>query len=172
RPFTITALHRLENMLQGTTAVRQISLLQEADKPSVYQASIYSDATSTGGIGVVANAKDFAKPIYAACEAPEWLYSRLSERKTQIIALELFATLVAIETFGKYISGRPVLIFVDSVAVEQALVKGYSKLDDLNDMIGKFWSACERLQLKVWIDRVPSDLNPADKPSRRIFDET
>ncbi|KAF4740435.1 hypothetical protein FOZ63_018184, partial [Perkinsus olseni] len=116
-------------------------------------------------------AKDFVRPIYAACEAPEWFHARLLDRKTQIIALELFAALVSIETFGRYMSGRWVIVFVDNVAVEQALVKGYSKHADLNHMITKFWHSCEKFHLKIWIDRVPSELNPADKPSRRIFDE-
>ncbi|KAF4682216.1 hypothetical protein FOZ60_010829 [Perkinsus olseni] len=139
--------------------------------PQCARLAFYSDATSAGGIGAVASAKDFVRPIYAACEAPEWFHARLLDRKTQIIALELFAALVSIETFGRYMSGRWVIVFVDNVAVEQALVKGYSKHADLNHMITKFWHSCEKFHLKIWIDRVPSELNPADKPSRRIFDE-
>ena len=34
-----------------------------------------------------------------------------------------------------------------------------------------FWDNCRVLRNAVWIDRVPTDMNPADGPSRGTIDE-
>lgn len=58
------------------------------------------------------------------------------------------------------------MIFVDSEAVEGALVKGYSARSDLCELVGVFWQMALELRLNVYIDRVPTDANCSDCPSR------
>ena len=58
------------------------------------------------------------------------------------------------------------IILIDSEAVEAALVKGYSSKEDLCLLISKFWDEVFDLKVRVFIDRVSTDSNPADWPSR------
>ena len=87
-------------------------------------------------------------------------------RASQICMIELVAVIVAIETFRHYLAGKHVLIFVDSEAVEGALVKGYTARPDICELVGVFWQLALQLKCSVYIDRVPTDANPADHPSR------
>ena len=55
--------------------------------------------------------------------------------------------------------------------VEGALIKGYSAREDVCELVGVFWDLAVDLRAQIYIDRVPTDANPADGPSRgRLFD--
>ena len=56
-------------------------------------------------------------------------------RKTQIFMIELFATVLALETFRHYMQDSTVLLLVDAEAVEGALVKGYSSRSDTSLLV-------------------------------------
>ena len=62
------------------------------------------------------------------------------------------------------------LLFVDSEPVQGALVKGYSSKEDLCELVGVFWSLALEIQVNLYIDRVPTDSNPSDPPSRNDLD--
>jgi hypothetical protein len=87
-------------------------------------------------------------------------------RKNQIAMVELLAPVVVNETFPDRLRGAKALLLVDSEPVEGALVKGYSSKEDVCDLVGVFWSQACELQVAYYIDRVPTDGNPADFPSR------
>ena len=87
-------------------------------------------------------------------------------RKTQIVPVEMVAPLIALETFRDRLFGADVILLIDSEAVEAALIKGYSSKEDLCDLISVFWNLVFELQARVFIDRVATDANPADWPSR------
>ena len=87
-------------------------------------------------------------------------------RKTQICMVELVGAVVAMETFRDYLKDKSVILLVDAEAVEGALVKGYSAREDICELIGKFWDLALELNCSIYIDRVPTDANCADGPSR------
>ena len=58
------------------------------------------------------------------------------------------------------------VLLVDSEAVEGALVKGYSARSDVSLLVGQFWQLAQSLNASVYIDRVPTDANCSDGPSR------
>ena len=58
------------------------------------------------------------------------------------------------------------MFFVDSEPVEGALVKGYSAKDDICELTGVFWRLASDLNIDAYIDRVSTDANIADGPSR------
>ena len=62
--------------------------------------------------------------------------------------------------------GKNVLIFVDSESVEGALVKGYSSTEDISELVGHFWLRAAALNVCIYIDRISTDANIADAPSR------
>ena len=87
-------------------------------------------------------------------------------RKSQIVMVELLAPVLALWTLRGQVEGKHVLLLVDSEAVEGALVKGYSNSSDICELVGVLWQIALELQCSVYIDRVPTDANPADHPSR------
>ena len=45
-------------------------------------------------------------------------------------------------------------------------MKGYSAREDLCELVSVFWNIALELKVQLYIDRVPTDANPADHPSR------
>jgi hypothetical protein len=80
--------------------------------------------------------------------------------------VELFATVVALAAFSDVLFGKRALLFVDAEAIQGALVNGYSGRSDLCELVGLFWALVRHLEILLYIDRVPTDMNPADLPSR------
>ena len=78
----------------------------------------------------------------------------------------MIAPILATYTFRDQLTGKDVLILIDSEPVESALVKGYSSKGDLCELIAVFWDLVLSLQCNAFIDPISSDANPADWPSR------
>ena len=97
---------------------------------------------------------------------PEKVVNKWLPRKTQIVPIEMIATVLAIETFKDHLRGKDVLLLIDSEAVEASLVKGYSSKQDLCGIIELFWDLALELRINFFIGRISSDSNPADWPSR------
>ena len=52
-----------------------------------------------------------------------------------------------------------------------ALVKGYSAKEDMCELVGIFWDLAAEFDTLVFLDRIPTDANPADDPSRNKMEE-
>ena len=65
--------------------------------------------------------------------------------------------------------GRRVLFFIDNDAARFGLIKGYSPSRASQAVIGAFWRLAAGLQIAPWFERVATDGNPADAPSRLDF---
>ncbi len=87
-------------------------------------------------------------------------------RKTQIVPVEMIAPILALQTFKERLFGVDLILLIDSEAVEAALIKGYSSKEDLCKLISVFWDLVFELRIRVFIDRIATDANPADWPSR------
>ena len=114
--------------------------------------------------GVMFTREDSPKQF--SSDVPKPIVQRWFPRKTQICMIELLAAVVAVQTFREEIRGKLVLLFIDSEPVEAALIKGYSAKEDVCELVGLFWDLVLELRCSVYIDRVPTDSNPADNPSR------
>ena len=110
------------------------------------------------------------QPLQFGCELPQSLIDHWLPRKSQIAMVEMFATLVALETFREQIFDSSPLLFVDSESVQGALVKGYSAREDLCELVGPFWKLALDVKVNLYIDRISTDANPADPPSRDRMD--
>lgn len=105
-------------------------------------------------------------PLQFGCEVRKSLIAKWLPRKSQIAMVELFATVVALKTFEDRLAGSWSLLLVDSEPVQGALVKGYSAREDVCELVGVFWKFALDLKVNLYVDRVPTDANPADPPSR------
>ena len=65
--------------------------------------------------------------------------------------------------------GRDVLIFSDNTAAEAILKKGCANAADHRALAHAFWSVIWALDMRVVIERVPTELNIADLPSREEY---
>ena len=84
--------------------------------------------------------------------------------------VEMLAPVIAVHALGQLLRDRRILVFIDSEAVEGALVKGYSGKPDIDELAGAFWAMCVAGRVAPYIDRVPTDANPGDDPSRGVYD--
>ena len=108
-------------------------------------------------------------PAQFGAVAPQSVIDDWLPRATQICMVELVATVVALHTFEAYLRGKTVLLLVEAEAVEGSLVKGYSSRSDLCKLVGVFWDIVVELRALVNLDRVPTDYNCSDPPSRNKF---
>ena len=83
-----------------------------------------------------------------------------------IFALELFTAVAALCALREKARDAAVLIFVDNDAAAQVLSKGGSNHPLINQLVGSFWSMVSQDSMSVWIERLCSESDPADAPSR------
>ena len=117
-------------------------------------------------IGAVMFDRRLKKPVQFTALVPVSVKKKWLERSTQIVPIEMIAPIVALETFRGRLVGADLILLIDSEAVEGSLVKGYSSREDLCKLVSVFWDLALDLRVRVYIDRVSTDANPADWPSR------
>ena len=115
--------------------------------------------------------KTLAKPVVFTMAVTEHMMIKWLPRKNPIAMVEMFGPVVAVETFGHLIENKKIITLIDSECVLGALVKGYSSREDMCELVGLFWKQIAELNSLMYLDRVPTDANPSDDPSRNRFEE-
>ena len=95
----------------------------------------------------------------------------LAATENQIGLIELLAPVIAVHTFRSYLVGKKLLLFTDSSCAEGCLVRGNSSKEDLCSLVSVFWNEVADLSVDTYIDRVPTDGNPADDGSRGMAEQ-
>ena len=134
---------------------------------------IYTDASwepedmEKPGLGYVLLHPDRDKTYGGTASVqPETLHAFLP-RETQILPLEALAVLQAFVFFtDRNLHGRDVLLFVDNQAVCSSLAKGASSASDVGLLCTVTHLLWAHLSMRVWVEWVASDDNPADGLSR------
>eukprot|EP00434_Breviolum_minutum_P005737 symbB.v1.2.005053.t1/scaffold291.1/size238869/18 len=109
------------------------------------------------------------QPLQFGSEVAQSLIDQWLPRKSQIAMVEMFATVVALETLRE-VQNSSSLLFVDSESAQRALVKGSSAREDLCELVRSFWKLALGVKVNLYIDRISTDANPADPPSRDRMD--
>ena len=109
--------------------------------------------------------------VFFAERMPPHVLKRFLKRDNQVVVAELAAVLVALRVMRDELRGRDVVFFVDAEAVEAALVKGTSSASDLSSLIDDIWRSAVEAGVAIYFDRVPTDSNIADQPSRGFVAE-
>ena len=117
-------------------------------------------------VGAVLFDRRWEAPLQFSEVIPKEMQKNCAPRKTQIVPVEMIAPILALHTFRERLFGTDLILLIDSEAVESALVKGYSSKSDLCTLVSVFWNLIFELRVRVFIDRVSTDSNPADWPSR------
>ena len=137
---------------------------------------IYVDAsfepTGFSGVGgMVLDSRGNCIDFFSEKVQPELLAMiKREEQETVIFELEGLAIAVALRLFTQHIKGRRVVVFTDNKSAQSCLIKCKSDNEHMNLIIRYVCSTEERLGLMAWIERVPSQSNPADELSRKVLE--
>ena len=93
------------------------------------------------------------------------------DRDVQIINVELYAILQAVEFRSDQIAGRPVMFFVDNQSAFYCLCKAGACHKDTRKLVRRIWKRLNEIKARPWWEWVESDANAADAPSRSFGDD-
>ena len=98
-------------------------------------------------------------------KAEDLLLNSLKETN-QIFGLELFAMVSAVITLGDQLKEKKIILFLDNNAASGAMIKASSRVQIILALTECFWQHIAQMGASCWIERVASEANPADAPSR------
>ena len=103
-----------------------------------FDAIIYTDAAGDGGVGACIIRRSGARE-YAQGYVPRKWVGVLKKRRTQINPFELLAFAAAVRTWMSNLRFLRVLVYVDNQAAVDGLISGWSKHEDVNNIIRSCW---------------------------------
>ena len=103
-------------------------------------------------------------------EVPPELLSLLltGDTETAILELEALAIIMAIAKWQSVVQTHKVVLSTDNESVRTSILRGNSNNHNVDCMMRHLFEEEERLGFQLWLERVPSQSNPADEPSRKI----
>ena len=165
---------------------RELSETREWSSEHDTPVFLFVDAASTPArcAAVFAGGGDFS---YTAMDPPAKLLAQLKSRNdNQITSLEIIAIQLALNTFQPALTGRSVVLYSDNTGMfqiimqfsftvlcsvltsgaERSTTKGASRAFDHNALVHGIWSFTLKHRIDLWVERVPSEFNISDCPSR------
>ena len=106
-----------------------------------------------------------ARVLYSRGRVPSWFLKHFAARKAFIYVLEILAQVFALVAFGRRLP-RFWLAYIDNVAGQFALLKGYGRDASVNGVLAAFWASAARFAWFPQFRRVPSKANVSDAVSR------
>ena len=91
-------------------------------------------------------------------------------RRQLVGQAEILPVILAQELWSQFLGDRRVIVFVDNDAARHALIRGASPSGPSAILVSLFWANEASLGSFCWVERVPTQSNPADGPSRLRFD--
>ena len=116
--------------------------------------------------GFVVFDKRAKRPVYGMATLTDREMEFWLPRKNQIMLVEMFAVIQMVASCGHRMRKKHILVFVDSMSAEGALVSGRGRVDDIGQLSSVFWRLVQEYQILVYICRVPTDGNISDGCSR------
>ena len=95
----------------------------------------------------------------------------LVDSQHPIYELEVLPPLLAISAWSHFISGSPVVFYLDNDAARSAYIQGVGATRFARVFTKNFVGLESRFRILSWFGRVPSHSNPSDKPSRMDFSD-
>eukprot|EP00435_Cladocopium_sp_Y103_P060244 s575_g22.t1 len=91
-------------------------------------------------------------------------------QKTVIQELEALGLLAGVSIFGDTLACTRVVVFTDSESVRGAFLKCWSVNENASRVLRQTFEMEDTLQVQLWLERVPSQSNPADPFSREVVE--
>ena len=106
--------------------------------------------------------------MYCGGTIPDSILSGFRKRKQYIFLLETFAQVLVLLLFWPEM-GPYYMSYINNLASQWALTKGYSSDSECNTIVGLFWIMSGILGISPWFERVPSKAQLVDAPSRGVL---
>ena len=119
--------------------------------------------------GVLVSPSGFLVECFGECLNDVLTSELLAESDHPIYELEVLPVLLATSLWRVYISGSPVVFYIDNDAARSAYIKGVGATRVAKLFTETFVQLEFQLRLLSWFGRVPSHSNLADEPSRLKF---
>eukprot|EP00435_Cladocopium_sp_Y103_P011386 s2311_g3.t1 len=133
----------------------------------MYVDAAYEPDGFSGIGGVLYDSTGECSAYFSEVVAPELVEAvKRPEQKTVIFELEGLAIAVGLDVFTPWIKGKRVIVFADNQAAQSCIIKCKSANVHMDQVIRRICSLEEKLGVLSWIERVPSQSNPADELSR------
>lgn len=91
---------------------------------------------------------------------------QVGTKETAILELEMVAVAVAIHLWQNRMASKRVIVFKDNDPVGSSIMRGYSQNTFVDCLMAHLFQVEEACASHVWLERVPSQSNPADEPSK------
>lgn len=85
------------------------------------------------------------------------------------MSLEIMSIALGVGSFAKLLRGKNVVIWSDNTGAEHSAGRGSCKRFDQGCLIHALWKRFLELEMAVWVERVPTQFNIADDPSREHY---
>ena len=95
----------------------------------------------------------------------------LTNKKQLVTEAELLPVIVAKRHWFDVLTHSKVIFWVGSEPAKFSLIRGMSDTPTCNSIVQASNHLTVELQCNEWFSRVPSKSNPADDPSRLVFDQ-
>ena len=165
-PLTLT--RRLRNSLTWFLLALRANWVRTVPYVMLTPASravIYSDAESTGHIGVVVLFQ--GRIWFGHGDIPRRIRNMLKTRKTNIMGYELVAAILVIIMLDKVIPQQACIQhYIDNQSAKHSVIAGFSRQPDMNELVGMLWHTAAHRSHTYWAEWVQSEANIADAPSR------
>ena len=120
---------------------------------------------------IAAIAWDRGETYYVDCVPPAQILQRwCARRDQQIMGLELLSIALALSTFERLCVGRRVVIYSDNRGAECCFRNGAARHNDHAWLVNAMWTHAALCHMHLWVERVRSEDNWADLPSRSAYD--
>ena len=111
------------------------------------------------------------RTLYTDGAPAERLMEQFQERSdNQIMSLEILAIVVGLSTFTAELYGRKVIVWGDNAGAEHATRKGSARSWDHCRLIHSIWTHALINRMALWVERVDSESNISDLPSRERYE--
>ncbi|CAD7935937.1 unnamed protein product [Amoebophrya sp. A120] len=146
---------------------RTKSLMPASRRPLV----LYTDASGLYGVGAVLLDQDtqrFKWFSFHYAELMPVVRALFPDFTEEIEYWETFTFLLAAIMWRDDLRGRQTFVFIDNECSQASTTKGWSESEKCNGLIALIWRHLLAIDAEAWVERVASDDNCADPPSRGI----
>ena len=147
----------------------------EGDRVLISTDACLESDDSFAGIGMVAYVwrnYELVKRVFFAEQVPAaTLQAMQTDTPKVIAALELLASVAAVDCLTEYLRAARTFIFVDNEAARANLISMFSPVLIQARLLQHLYRHAAANSMFLWISRVPSASNIADKPSRGDISE-
>ena len=141
----------------------------QADILHVYVDASFNEVGYSGIGGLVIDMLGTHLSFFSAKVEKDMISSIVTRgQRTIIQELEMLAVLCAFKCWQKESAVHRVVLFTDSESVRGAFLKNWSANHDSDKLLESIFQIESTFNLPVWIERVPSQSNPADLLSREV----